>query len=72
VLAVRPYTHNDNYWQVYFATNKAIVETFGEAGYPVPTETVTQAGVAAPAPPRAATTAGTHVIEPTAPSGQTR
>jgi small conductance mechanosensitive channel len=50
VLAVRPYTHNDNYWQVYFDTNKAIVETFGEAGYPVPTETVTQAGPAAPAP----------------------
>jgi small conductance mechanosensitive channel len=41
VLAVRPYTHNDNYWQVYFDTNRAISETFGEAGYPVPTEHVT-------------------------------
>ena len=40
LLAVRPYTHNDHYWDVYFATNKAIRDTFGEAGYPVPTETV--------------------------------
>lgn len=36
VLAVRPYCHHQHYWQVYFATNKAIRETFGEAGYPVP------------------------------------
>lgn len=36
VLAVRPYCSNDNYWQVYFDTNKAIRETFGQAGYPVP------------------------------------
>jgi small conductance mechanosensitive channel len=36
VLAVRPYVHNDHYWQVYFDTNKTIVETFGAAGYPVP------------------------------------
>lgn len=36
VLAVRPYCNNDHYWQVYFDTNKAIRETFGEAGYPVP------------------------------------
>ncbi len=36
VLAVRPYTHTDNYWQVYFDTNKAIREAFGEAGYPAP------------------------------------
>ena len=42
VLAVRPFTHNDNYWQVYFDTNRAIVDTFGEAGYPVPTEQVIQ------------------------------
>ena len=42
VLAVRPYTHNDNYWQVYFDTNQAIAKTFGEAGYPVPTDQVTQ------------------------------
>jgi small conductance mechanosensitive channel len=36
LLAVRPYTHTDNYWQVYFDTNKAIVDTFNAAGYPVP------------------------------------
>ena len=35
-LCVRPYTHTEHYWQVYFDTNKAIVETFGSAGYPVP------------------------------------
>ncbi len=36
VLAVRPYCHNDHYWQVYFDTNKTIREAFGEAAYPVP------------------------------------
>jgi len=40
VLAVRPYTHTDHYWQVYFDTNKAIAEAFGAAGYPVPEEHV--------------------------------
>jgi len=37
-LAVRPFTHNDHYWQVYFDTNLAIRETMGAAGYPVPEE----------------------------------
>ena len=36
VLAVRPYTHTDHYWQVYFDTNRVIADTFGAAGYPVP------------------------------------
>jgi small conductance mechanosensitive channel len=36
VLAVRPYCHNDNYWQVYFDTNDAIRDELGKAGYPVP------------------------------------
>ena len=36
VLAVRPYCHTDNYWQVYFDTNRVIRESFGEAGFPVP------------------------------------
>jgi small conductance mechanosensitive channel len=36
VLAVRPYCHNDNYWQVYFDTNRVIREAFGEAGFPAP------------------------------------
>ncbi|WP_413173002.1 mechanosensitive ion channel family protein [Anabaena azotica] len=41
VLAVRPYCHNQNYWQVYFDTNKAILETFGEAGFSVPEQRYT-------------------------------
>ncbi|MDR3427138.1 mechanosensitive ion channel family protein [Silvimonas sp.] len=42
VLAVRPYCHNDNYWQVYFDTNKTIRESFGEAGFasPMPAQAV--------------------------------
>lgn len=36
VLAVRPYCHNDNYWQVYFDTNKTIRESLAEAGFPAP------------------------------------
>jgi small conductance mechanosensitive channel len=41
VLAVRPYTNNAHYWQVYFDTNRVISEEFGAAGYPVPsTQTV--------------------------------
>ena len=35
-LAVRPYTHTSNYWQVYFDTNRMIVEVLGQAGFPVP------------------------------------
>jgi len=34
VLAVRPYTHTDHYWQVYFDTNKAIVAVGAEGGFP--------------------------------------
>ena len=37
VLAVRPYCHNDHYWQVYFDTNEAIVRVCKEAGWPAPT-----------------------------------
>ena len=36
VLAVRPYCHNNNYWQVYFDTNQLIAREFSAAGYPVP------------------------------------
>ncbi len=36
VLAVRPYCHNDHYWQVYFDTNRTIGETLTAAGFPVP------------------------------------
>jgi len=36
VLSVRPFCHNDNYWQVFFDTNKAIAEVGAAAGYPTP------------------------------------
>jgi small conductance mechanosensitive channel len=36
VLAVRPYCNNDDYWQVYFDTNRVIREAFGEAAFPTP------------------------------------
>ncbi|WP_374325953.1 mechanosensitive ion channel family protein [Azonexus sp.] len=36
VLAVRPYCHNDHYWQVYFETNRILREALAEAGFPAP------------------------------------
>ncbi|AZG16733.1 mechanosensitive ion channel family protein [Cupriavidus pauculus] len=36
VLAVRPYCHNDHYWQVYFDTNRTIRDSFGAAGFAAP------------------------------------
>ncbi|MEY3201736.1 MAG: hypothetical protein RIR70_1286 [Pseudomonadota bacterium] len=36
VLAVRPYCHNNHYWQVYFDTNKVIREALAAAGFPAP------------------------------------
>ena len=36
VLAVRPYCHNDNYWQVYFDANMAIREVLGDTAFPGP------------------------------------
>jgi len=39
VISVRPYTHTDHYWQVYFDTNEAIVRVCKEAGWPVPAMT---------------------------------
>ncbi|CCF98427.1 mechanosensitive ion channel family protein [Ralstonia solanacearum] len=41
VLAVRPHTHNDHYWQVYFDTNRTIREALADAGFPVPTPSQT-------------------------------
>ena len=35
-IAIRPYTHTDHYWQVYFDTNEAIVRVCKEAGWPAP------------------------------------
>ncbi|EHR69095.1 small-conductance mechanosensitive channel [Burkholderiales bacterium JOSHI_001] len=39
VIAVRPYTANQHYWQVYFDTNEAMVRVAKEAGWPAPTPT---------------------------------
>ncbi len=36
VLAVRPFCHNDHYWQVYFDGNRAIREALAAAGFPAP------------------------------------
>jgi small conductance mechanosensitive channel len=36
VISVRPYTHTDHYWQVYFDTNEMIVRVCKEAGWPAP------------------------------------
>jgi len=36
LLAVRPFTHTEHYWQVYFDTHRAVVKVFGAAGYPTP------------------------------------
>ncbi|WP_374536359.1 mechanosensitive ion channel family protein [Chitinimonas taiwanensis] len=36
VLAVRPFCHNDHYWQVYFDTQALIREGLAEAGFPAP------------------------------------
>lgn len=46
VLAVRPYCHNDHYWQVYFDTNRTIRESFGAAGFaaPMPAQMVMMQG----------------------------
>ena len=38
VLAVRPFCHNNDYWQVYFDTNMLIQDSFAKAGFPVPEE----------------------------------
>ncbi|MCY1280360.1 Small-conductance mechanosensitive channel [compost metagenome] len=36
VLAVRPYCHNDHYWQVYFDTNRTIKDALGSTDFPAP------------------------------------
>jgi small conductance mechanosensitive channel len=36
VLAVRPYCHNNDYWQVYFDANMAIREVLGDSAFPGP------------------------------------
>ena len=48
LLCVRPYCHNEHYWQVYFDTNRLIRESFGEAGYPAPVPAYSLTGGWAP------------------------
>jgi small conductance mechanosensitive channel len=48
LLCVRPYCSNDNYWQVYFDTNRMIREAFGAAGYPSPMPSYAVSGMQAP------------------------
>lgn len=36
LLAVRPHCHTDHYWQVWFDTNRAIVETGKALALPPP------------------------------------
>lgn len=38
LLAVRPFCDNAHYWDVYFATNSAIADVCGAAGYPAPAQ----------------------------------
>lgn len=56
LLAVRPYTHTDHYWQVYFDTHKAVVKVFGAAGFPTPETPIAHRAVP-PAMPAASPTA---------------
>jgi small conductance mechanosensitive channel len=42
MLVVRPFCHNDHYWQVYFDTNRTIADTMASAGYPIPSEYQTE------------------------------
>ena len=37
LLCVRPYTHNNHYWQVYFDMNAMVLRVSAEAGWPAPT-----------------------------------
>ncbi len=36
VLAVRPYCHNDHYWQVFFDAHRAVLAALAEGGFPAP------------------------------------
>jgi small conductance mechanosensitive channel len=36
VLLVRPFVHNDHYWQVYYDTNRMIRESFAKGELPLP------------------------------------
>ncbi|WP_309714431.1 mechanosensitive ion channel family protein [Armatimonas sp.] len=40
LLAIRPYCHNDHYWQVYFDSNKVILSYCDEKGFAAPEQAV--------------------------------
>jgi len=51
VLAVRPFCHNNHYWDVYFATNEAIAQELNAAaGFPAPEQRVVIRGELSKAP----------------------
>jgi small conductance mechanosensitive channel len=47
VLAVRPYCKPEDYWQVYFDSNRLIRECFRDAGFPTPEQHYAVRGAAA-------------------------
>lgn len=56
VLAVRPFCHNNHYWQVYFDGNRIIRETLAAADFPAPVPSqvmILQPPTTAVPPPRA-------------------
>ena len=57
ILCVRPFCANQDYWQVYFDTNRLIRETFSEAGFPVPAPAYAVESMAAVPPQDIATSA---------------
>lgn len=70
-LAVRPYCHNDHYWQVFFDGNQAITDALGSAGFPVATRGLRiytqEAGTLPAAALAAAATAAPEPIKVTKP-----
>jgi small conductance mechanosensitive channel len=52
LLCVRPYCSNENYWQVYFDTNRLIREVFGEANFPAAVPAYAVLGAATGIPPK--------------------
>jgi small conductance mechanosensitive channel len=50
VLAVRPFCHNNHYWDVYFATNEAILAELGAAGFKTPEQVMVLRGEVPKAP----------------------
>ncbi len=51
-LAVRPYAHTNDYWQVYFDTNRMIADVLGRNGFPTPRIPVTMVAGSGASPRR--------------------